>query len=112
MPEHDPQAVKQEFSSGMRQLRDSVMQLNTLLEPMAEKNISSRNPLFEKKLEVHRSLLDLVRQQEELSEGIIALLQVIDEYATSRVRRPPMPPPPRPANNPFILGEGATQNFK
>ncbi|MBN1156512.1 hypothetical protein JXA85_02775 [Candidatus Woesearchaeota archaeon] len=60
------------------------------------------NPVFDKKLEIHKTILELEKQQTELSKGIIALLEVISEAELTKIIRMPMPPPPKPGSRHFV----------
>ncbi len=90
----------EEFHKAVKELKEAVERINQAVEPhVAEASAGwGSNPLFSFKLEVHRQLLSLVEEQKKLSEGIVALLQAIDDYAEKKKSRPPIPPPPSPGS--------------
>ena len=101
MKEMTDENILKDFKKNLVELKDNVDGLR--------KKFNSRvihgwdyNPVFDKKLEIHRSILDLENQQKELADGIIALLEVISQAELEKKRRIPLPPAPRPSRRHFI----------
>lgn len=107
MPSLSDEKLSEELKENMEVLKDSARLIHDSVsqhEPLHHGWGSSL--LFEEKLKVHKRLNSLVRQQQDLAQGIVALIKSVHDFEHERFKRqkPVLPPAPRPSRPVSLSG--------